>query len=228
MKTEERQEARRLRRDEGRSVKEIARAVAVSCSTVSLWIRDIELTPRQHAALLVRNPAYNGQRNGWAANVERGRLRRRRFQLAGRKRARGSELLFVASSMLYWAEGSKNQDRVELTNSDPEVIRLFGRFLRECFDVAESSMRVSCHLFADHVARQQEIEQFWLDVLGLPGTCLRTSMVNEFSRSSQKKRMNRLPYGTCKVVVHSTEIVQAIYGSIQEFAGFDRPAWLDC
>jgi hypothetical protein len=26
----------------------------------------------------------------------------------------------------------------------------------------------------------------------------------------------------------STEIVQAIYGSIQEFAGFDRPEWVDC
>jgi hypothetical protein len=29
------------------------------------------------------------------------------------------------------------------------------------------------------------------------------------------------------VVVHKTEIVQTIYGSIQELAGFDRPEWLD-
>jgi creatinine amidohydrolase/Fe(II)-dependent formamide hydrolase-like protein len=36
-----------------------------------------------------------------------------------------------------------------------------------------------------------------------------------------------LPYGTCRLVVHSTEIVQTIYGSIQEYGGFDRPEWLD-
>jgi len=53
-------------------------------------------------------------------------------------------------------------------------------------------------------------------------------MVNNYSRSSQRKRFNRLPYGTCKLVVHSTEIIQTIYGSIQEFAGFNRPAWLVC
>jgi hypothetical protein len=36
-----------------------------------------------------------------------------------------------------------------------------------------------------------------------------------------------LPYGTCALIVNSTEIVQTIYGSIQELGGFDRPAWLD-
>ena len=35
-----------------------------------------------------------------------------------------------------------------------------------------------------------------------------------------------LPYGTCRLSVCSTEIVQTIYGSIQELGGFDRPEWL--
>ena len=53
-------------------------------------------------------------------------------------------------------------------------------------------------------------------------------MVNRYSRSSQRKRKRRLPYGTCKLVVDRAEIVQAIYGSIQEFGAFNRPEWLDC
>lgn len=52
-------------------------------------------------------------------------------------------------------------------------------------------------------------------------------MVNVYSKYSQKKRRNKLPYGTCKVVVSRTAIVQHIYGAIQEYAGFDRPEWLD-
>jgi hypothetical protein len=88
-------------------------------------------------------------------------------------------------------------------------------------------MRIACNLFADHVERIVEVEDFWLNTLGLTRANLRKSMVNKYSKHSQKKRKNRLPYGTCKLVVHSTEIVQTIYGSIQEYAGFTRDEWLD-
>jgi hypothetical protein len=54
----------------------------------------------------------------------------------------------------------------------------------------------------------------------------RKSVVNTYSKYSQKKRQNRLPYGTCKVVVADTAIAQSIYGAIQEYASFDRPSWL--
>jgi hypothetical protein len=82
-------------------------------------------------------------------------------------------------------------------------------------------------LFADHVQRQHEIERFWLEVTGLPRSSLCNSIVNVYSKHSLKKRTNKLPYGTCRVVVNRTRVVQSIYGAIQEYAGFDRPAWLD-
>jgi hypothetical protein len=50
--------------------------------------------------------------------------------------------------------------------------------------------------------------------------------VNVYSKYSQKKRQGRLPYGTVRVCVHSTEIVQQIFGAIQEYGGFERPEWL--
>ena len=227
MKTTERVAARALRRSEGRSVKEIAAILGVARSSVSLWVRDIALTPQQHAALLARNPSYNGQHRGALVNRELARLRRRGYQLDGRRRARELDPLYVAGCMLYWAEGAKTSRAVEVSNADPEVIRFFARFLRECFDVPNDRMRVACHLFADHLARRREIEQFWLDVAGLPQSSLRKSMVNKYSRASQRKRVNKLPYGTCKLIVCSTEIIQTIYGWIQELGRFNRPEWLD-
>jgi hypothetical protein len=80
---------------------------------------------------------------------------------------------------------------------------------------------------ADHADRQREIERFWLDVTELPEVSLRQSVVNVYSKYSLKKRANKLPYGTCRVVVYRTRVVQSIYGAIQEYGGFDRPAWLD-
>jgi hypothetical protein len=129
--------------------------------------------------------------------------------------------------MLFWAEGDKQRNGVRLSNSDPDLLRLFVDFLRRCYDAEVGRIAVTSYLFADHLERQREVEQFWLRTLGLPRSCLRPSIVNVYSKYSQKKRCNKLPYGTCKVAYHDTAIVQSIYGAIQEYAGFDRPQWLD-
>ena len=83
-----------------------------------------------------------------------------------------------------------------------------------------------CNLFADHLERQHAIEQFWLDELELPRTCLRKSAVNIYSRYSKRLRQNKLPYGTCRLIVCDVRIAQHLYGAIQEYGGFDRPEWL--
>jgi len=106
------------------------------------------------------------------------------------------------------------------------MIAFFARFLRACFGVPDEKIRIRCNLFADHLEAQHEIEQFWLDLLRLPRSCLTRSAVNVYSKYSKKKRRNKLPYGTCRVAVHDTQIVQHIYGAIQEYGGFEREEWL--
>jgi hypothetical protein len=114
------------------------------------------------------------------------------------------------------------------TNSDPTMVSFFVHFLRRCFALPDEAIRIDLNLFTDHTSDQERIEQFWITTLGLPASALRKSTVNVYSRHSQRKRLNRLPYGTCRVSVHSTRLVQSLYGSIQEYARFERPAWIDC
>ena len=216
-----------MRRDEGASIKEIARRLGVSPSTVSLWVRDISLTPAQEQELLQRNPAYNRQLSGTRVQAANRRAERITYQEEGRLLVRREEASYVAGCMLYWAEGEKARNRLSFSNSDPDMVRFFVSFLRKHFDVRDEEIRVSCYLFADHLERQREIEQFWLDVMSLQPTSLCKSHVNVYSKYSQKKRVNRLPYGTVKIVVHRTRVIQSIWGSIQEYAGFERPAWLE-
>ncbi|MGH3049331.1 MAG: helix-turn-helix domain-containing protein, partial [Gaiellaceae bacterium] len=45
MKTTEREEAIRLRRQHGLPVREIASRLGVSCSTASRWLKNVTLTP---------------------------------------------------------------------------------------------------------------------------------------------------------------------------------------
>lgn len=72
----------------------------------------------------------------------------------------------------------------------------------------------------------ERIERRWLDLLDLPATCLRKHTLNHMPTSSSGRARNKLPYGVCTVYVHSTRVVQHIYGAIQEYGGFDEPAWL--
>lgn len=202
-------------------MKRIARILGVSVSSVSLWVRDIELTVEQQARL--RNKLSGDS----SPNAVAALRRRRASQEEGRKLARQSAAPFVAGCMLFWAEGSKDRNAVIFVNSDPAMVAFFRRFLTEWFGVPDSKFRVACNLFADHLQRQHEIETFWLRTLRLPRSCLRKSTVNVYSKHSQKKRKNKLPYGTCRLVVCDTHVVQALHGAIQEYAGFERREWLD-
>jgi transcriptional regulator with XRE-family HTH domain len=227
VKTAERVQARALRRELGLPVKEIARRVGVSTSSVSLWVRDVPLSPDQEAALDARNPVRSGQRIGTQNNASRWRERRRAAQQHGRELARAGEPDFIAGCMLYWAEGSKRRNTADLTNSDADLLDAYLRFLRRHYDVPDAKVAFSVNCFLGNGLALDEIETWWLERLGLPASCLRKASVNRPSSASARKRGNVLAHGTGRISVGSTFIVQSIYGAIQEYAGIDRPEWLD-
>jgi len=129
--------------------------------------------------------------------------------------------------MLYWAEGAKRRNAALLTNADPDLLLLFRCFLRECYAVADEqiALTVNCHL--GHGLTIEEIHEWWLARLDLPDVSLRTPAINRVSSASKRRRGHVLPYGTVCLGVHSTFVIQSIYGAIQEYAGIDRPEWLD-
>ena len=224
VKTTEQRRARELRAL-GWSIGEIEFELGVSRSSVSNWVRSVELSSAAQARLIRRTglgPAIAAKRK-----AARAREVRRSYQAEGRERARLGDAGYAIGCMLHWAEGDKCRNSVRMSNSDPELVAIFVNFLRRYFDIRDESIAVYCNLFADHAVRQQEIEDFWLTKLRLPRTSFRKSIVNVYSKHSQKKRQNKLPYGTCKVYVHSTRIQHILYGSIQEYGGFERPEWLD-
>lgn len=221
MKTETRALARQLRRA-GLSVKQIERQLGVARSTVSLWVRDVELTDAQRTEISTR-----GTTRGHLARSAHFRAKRRASQEHGRETARRRDWLHAAGCMLFWAEGSKHRNTVQLSNSDPALVAMFARFLRQYFDPPDESLRLACNLFADHEEHQRAIEDFWLATARLPRTCLTKSTINHYSPASKRTRVNKLPYGTCRLTLHSTHAVQHIWGAIQEYGGFERPEWLD-
>src|SRR5882757_11038456 len=94
----------------GWSIKEIERRLSVSRSSVSLWVRDVELGPEQRKRLLAQarlGPLVAAERKAATA-----REIRRGYQEECRRLARERDATYAAGCMLYWAEGSKSRNAV--------------------------------------------------------------------------------------------------------------------
>jgi hypothetical protein len=210
-------------RAQGLSIKAIARELHIAQSTCSLWVRDVPLTEEQRLRLAGLS---DRQHAGLETTRRRAREARLEGQQLGRVIARVQEPLHLAGCMLYWAEGAKSRNQVAFVNSDVDMMRLFMGFLRECCAVRDEQIRfsVNCHL--GNGLELEEIERWWLEQLALPTTCLQTAIVNRASSASKRVR-KPLIYGTGRITVNSTRLVQSIYGAIQEYTGIDRPEWVD-
>jgi hypothetical protein len=128
--------------------------------------------------------------------------------------------------MLYWAEGGKGRNTIHFSNSDPRMVLLFRRFLTETLGIAPEHILLSVNVYTTNGLSIEQIERHWLDLLRLPRSSVRAHTLNHRPTSSSGRARNKLPYGVCTLRVHNTWMLQHIYGAIQEYGGFDEPAWL--
>jgi AcrR family transcriptional regulator len=223
VKRDIREQARELRK-QGHSIREITTELGVSKGSVSLWVRDIELTPEQHQALKEQQYRHAIAHKGAQTNRRIGLEKRIAYQEMGRERIRNhpSEL-FVVGCMLYWAEGAKTRrNGVHFANSDPNMQLLFIKFLRQEFQIPNEKFRLQIHC---HTKIQEEvlrIENYWMELLQLK----RENLIKTLFKKGSNTRKNILANGVSYIYVNQSEIVQQIFGAIQEYVGFENPDWL--
>jgi hypothetical protein len=145
----------------------------------------------------------------------------------GRRAAREGDLLHQACALLYWAEGSKRRNTILFTNSDPNMLALFRRFLTDALAIEREEILLTLNVYTNNGLTIEQIETYWLDLLDLPPSVVRKHTLDHMPTSSSGRAKKRLPYGVCTLIVHSTWMVQHICEAIQEYGGFDEPAWPD-
>ena len=216
-----REEARKLRSG-GMSVRNIATTLNISLSTASNWVRDIILTDQQVESLKANQRKYGAQNAGAQANRRKHKVDRTAYQESGRAKAKEMRPLHLAGCMLYWAEGGKMRNRLYFANSDPNMHSLFMRFLREEMSVRDAEIVIYIHCHTSEPEEMRKIEDFWVNCLHLTRSNLRKT----YTKKGSEIQHSVLKYGVCGVGVYKTELVQHIFGAIQEYGGFDNPDWL--
>ena len=206
-------------RRQGLSYREILSKIPfrLSKSTVSLWCKNVELTPEQ----LDRLDQLKGE--NWYRNRLKGSKtiqRRRAEEIRNIKAKAQAEVphltqkeLWLAGLMLYWAEGGKKQ-KVEFSNSEPNAVRFMMRWFQEICRVPRNKIRAYLNI---HSGQDDElIKVFWSEVTQLP--------LSQFGKSYVKKegtdhRKNILYHGTIKITICNKNLLHTIQGWIEGFSG---------
>ena len=215
------QEIRKLRRL-GWSIVELEKKYGINRSTIHYWIKDLPKPEWTQDQLSARKKA---QDKGRRAMQRKYREKRGGYQEQGRQLAKRGDKLHLIGCMLYWAEGARNKNVLDFCNSDPEMIRLYISFLGESLGVDLKSIKIHIMCYTD-VNSVEDIEKHWLQVTGSSKGCLTKTTVNPVNRFSRNTRVGKSPYGTCAIRVYSTEVVQGVFGAIQEYIGADKPSWI--
>lgn len=220
-KSELKIKARKLRK-QGESVRSICNKLSLSKSTVSLWVRDIILSVEQLEEL--RNRQIKGSEKG----REIGALmqKQRRLNLIEKYKNEGTKELQKISSnelklvflALYWAEGSKKGNSLRFCNSDPKLINLMTKSLKENFNIPVEMFSLRVGINEIHKEREEIVKKYWSEITHMPLSHFRKT---SFKKSKVYKIYDNFNehYGTLDVtILKSAELYYKIMGLIEGLA----------
>lgn len=217
-KDEVRARARDLRKS-GLDYEEIAGALGVSKSSVSLWVRDVP-RPARLSYQETRKRAAEGVRKYWAVERPAREAKREAVRVATACDIGALSLreILIAGAIAYWCEGAKKKpyrqaEGVAFINSDPDLIKFFLRFLGVAgVEFTQLGFRVHIHESADVAAA----EQFWQTVTGADSAqFLRTTLKRHNPRTIRKNVA--ADYHGCLIVTvrQSGDLYQRIEGWVR-------------
>ncbi len=140
------------------------------------------------------------------------KFKKKEFVLATKLTTK-QEKLKLAGSMLYWGEGTKKGYTVALANSDPAMVTLFVRFLREICGIDESRLHVTLHHYQDQ--NEELIKKFWSKTLNIAPKQFYRSHTHLNTKGSYKKKSQ---YGTVSVQYSDMVLLKHIVSWIAEYS----------
>lgn len=212
-------------RKKGYSYTEINQKLGVAKSTLSGWFSDMPLNAGAQERLKGRTRIGTEaliRRNKAQTHLARKRAKETQYTAKKKVAPLSKYELLLVGAALYWAEGGKRAMKngkettlhaVSFSNTDPDMIRLYLRFVREVLEVSNDKIKIGVRIF-EH-SNPENIIRYWSKITGVPSTQFERPN-SSISRSSLgKKPYNRLPYGTIRVKVNSTQKFNEVIGYIE-------------
>lgn len=166
-KEKEKIEAVKLRK-KGFSYNEILRCVPVAKSTLSEWLKDIGLAKKQKQKLTRKRKL--AQQKAQKACKQARIYRENKIINAAKQEIKNlsKQDLWLIGTVLYWAEGTKQKQgnvsqRVSFGNSDPKMVVLFDKWLREICCAKKEDLIYS--MYIHKTADKEKSKRLWESLL---------------------------------------------------------------
>lgn len=176
-------EAIKLRK-RGVSIGRIEHRLGIPRSTLSGWLRNIELSQKQKEWLAQnwKNALVKARKRAvlWHNTQKEKRL------LAAKEEAletleyievNDARILELALALLYLGEGSKKTDDTALGSSNPLILKFFLAILTKVYNLDIRSIRCELSLRADQ--DPQKMKRFWARQLKLPMSCFKRTSIDK-------------------------------------------------
>lgn len=218
-KIEERDQAISLR-EKGKTYNEILSVIPVSKSTLSLWLRDIGLTKSQSQR--ITKLKHESQLRGAAAR-KRTRIDATTEIFNDSKKTLGifsKRDLFILGIGLYWAEGTKEKTYrpsvpVEFANSDPEMIRIYMKWIKMFLNVKNENIQLILHIHQNRLQELDSFKLFWAKVTGLDLKNFASIVVKKHIPKTKRKNISDTYKGLLAIrICRSTILNRRIQGWI--------------
>ncbi len=162
-------------RKKGLTYTEILALVPVAKSTLSLWLQDVGLAKKQTQRLTAKR--YAAQVRGGQARRDKRISDTEEIFLDAQKEVGKltTRDLFMIGVALYWGEGTKQKTyrpsvRLCFTNSDPDMVRVFMKWIREFTNVRDEDIGLEIYIHDNHKDQTSEFQKYWLGVTELHST----------------------------------------------------------
>ncbi len=172
--------------EDGKSMAEIASRLGCSANTVDYWMRIHKIPKRSisDAIYMKHNPDGDP------------------FIMPKIQTMQQAELYGLGIG-LYWGEGTKaNKYAVRLGNTDPELLKMFKRFLVELFGINPQDLRYSLQIFTD--IDQKEALRYWYEQLeAIPSQFYKVHVTISGSIGTYRKKSQ---YGVVTIYYHNKKL----------------------
>ena len=196
-----------LLRKQGLTYSEILQKVPVAQSSISLWLRNVQLSKSQITR--IQKIKSDGVKLGAVIRHNNAiKLKQQIISDASQEIAKITDReLWLIGIALYWAEGSKQSTKsvsegVKFTNSDPNMIKLFDLWLTKVIKVSPDDINYEIYLHQSMSAQKSQVVKHWSKILNKP--------INKFDRIYLKKNIITKNYpksdykGVVRIVVKKT------------------------
>lgn len=219
-KPEEKKKAVKMRQS-GKSYSEILEEIPVAKSTLSRWLRDVDLSEPQKQRLTEKKK--KAQRRG-AEIVQQKRIEKTKLI---KKKARNEidevseRELWLVGIALYWAEGTKEKPHrtstpVGFANSDEKMVKLYIKWLLDVVGINSNDINCRIYIHKNCKDRIEEVKNYWREHTGLKEQNFNQVYYKKHNPKTNRKNTGKSYNGMLRIrVSSSTDLNRKITGWIE-------------